>query len=70
MVDVDWRLFRHFGCLVNYFCNPQNKTYHALELLAAAQEDFLEAKANLQKALEIYVEFKDEYSAARSHGKY
>ncbi|HEY9795918.1 MAG TPA: hypothetical protein V6D30_09780, partial [Leptolyngbyaceae cyanobacterium] len=39
-------------------------TYGQLGLLAEAQEDYTEARVNLQKALEIYVEFKDEYLAA------
>ncbi|MFM2061999.1 MAG: hypothetical protein RLZZ507_1669 [Cyanobacteriota bacterium] len=32
-----------------------------LGLLAEAQEDYQEARVNLQKALDIYVEYKDEY---------
>lgn len=42
----------------------QALTYNCLGLLAEAQEDYAEARANLQKALEIFVEFKDEYNAA------
>jgi len=30
-------------------------------LFTKAQEDYTEARVNLQKALEIYVEYKDEY---------
>jgi hypothetical protein len=47
----------------------QASTYGQLELLAEAQEDHTEARANLQKALEIYVEYKDVYWLAL-HGKY
>jgi hypothetical protein len=42
----------------------QALTYNCLGLLAEAQEDYAGARANLQKALEIFVEFKDEYNAA------
>jgi tetratricopeptide (TPR) repeat protein len=37
--------------------------YHNLGLLAEAQEDYSEARANSEKALEIFVEYKDEYWA-------
>jgi hypothetical protein len=36
----------------------------AIGLLAEAQGDYAEARANTEKALEIFVEFKDEYQAA------
>ena len=39
----------------------QALTYHCLGTLAEAQEDYTEARTNLQTALEIYVESKDEY---------
>ncbi|WP_334311559.1 tetratricopeptide repeat protein [Dolichospermum circinale] len=39
----------------------QAKTYHCLGTLAEAQEDYTEARVNLQTALEIYIEYKDEY---------
>ncbi|MBP5976666.1 hypothetical protein HW132_29015 [Brasilonema sp. CT11] len=38
-------------------------TYAQLGLLAQAEENYVEARTNLQKALEIYVEYKDEYMA-------
>jgi tetratricopeptide (TPR) repeat protein len=42
----------------------QAGTYYRLGLLAEAQEDYAEARDNFQTALEIYVEYKDEYWAA------
>ena len=39
----------------------QAKTYHCLAILAETQEDYTEARTNLQTALEIYIEYKDEY---------
>lgn len=42
----------------------QASTYGQLGLLAEAQEDYTEARVNLQKALEIYIEYKDEYRCA------
>ncbi|MGB3421445.1 MAG: tetratricopeptide repeat protein [Dolichospermum sp.] len=39
----------------------QASTYHNLGTLAEAQEDYTEARTNLQKALEIFIEYKDEY---------
>jgi tetratricopeptide (TPR) repeat protein len=36
----------------------QARTYHGLGTLAEAQENYAEARVNLQKALEIYVEYK------------
>ena len=39
----------------------QASTYGQLGLLAEAQEDYTEARTNLQKALKIYIEYKDEY---------
>lgn len=38
-------------------------TYATLGLLAQAEEKYAEARANLQTALEIYVEYQDEYMA-------
>lgn len=38
-------------------------TYKQLGLFAQAQENYAEARANLQTALEIYVEYQDEYMA-------
>jgi hypothetical protein len=35
-----------------------------LGLLAEAEENYPEARANLQTALEIFVEYQDEYRAA------
>ena len=42
----------------------QASTYGQLGLLAEAQEDYAEARSNLQIALEIYVEYEDEYKAS------
>jgi tetratricopeptide (TPR) repeat protein len=39
----------------------QALTYHCLGTLAKVQEDHTEARVNLQKALEIYDEYKEEY---------
>ncbi|MFM6026627.1 MAG: tetratricopeptide repeat protein, partial [Dolichospermum sp.] len=39
----------------------QAKIYHCLGILAETQEDYTEARTNLQTALEIYIEYKDEY---------
>ncbi len=39
------------------------RTYGQLGLLAKAEENYAEARANLQTALEIYVEYQDEYMA-------
>ncbi|MBD2411100.1 hypothetical protein H6H01_10215 [Nostoc calcicola FACHB-3891] len=39
----------------------QALTYHALGTLAKAEENYAEARVNLLTALEIYVEYKDEY---------
>ncbi|MDZ8134243.1 MAG: tetratricopeptide repeat protein, partial [Nostoc sp. DedQUE04] len=38
-------------------------TYAVLGLLAQVQDNYVEARANLQTALEIYVEYQDEYMA-------
>jgi tetratricopeptide (TPR) repeat protein len=40
------------------------RTYHALGLLAEAEENYPEARANLHQALEIYLEYQDDYWAA------
>ncbi|WP_397326349.1 hypothetical protein [Nostoc sp. 2RC] len=42
----------------------QALTYHTLGTLALAEENYPEARVNLQTALEIYVEYKDEYWGA------
>ncbi|MEH2405999.1 hypothetical protein [Nostoc sp.] len=39
-------------------------TYHCLGTLAEAEENYAEARVNLQTALEIYVEYKEEYWGA------
>ncbi|MFN6182212.1 MAG: tetratricopeptide repeat protein [Dolichospermum sp.] len=39
----------------------QALTYHSLGTLAETQENYTEARTNLQTALEIYIEYKDEY---------
>ncbi|MBD2612999.1 hypothetical protein H6G94_17265 [Nostoc punctiforme FACHB-252] len=39
-------------------------TYHALGTLALAEENYPEARVNLQTALDIYVEYKDQYWGA------
>jgi len=41
----------------------QAKTYHCLGLLAEAQENYAEARVNLQTALEIFLEYQDDYWA-------
>lgn len=38
-------------------------TYHQLGLFAQAEGNYAEARANLQTALQIYVEYQDEYMA-------
>jgi len=42
----------------------QAGTYACLGTLAAAQEDYPQARANLQEALERFVEYQDKYRAA------
>ncbi|HAA26805.1 MAG TPA: hypothetical protein DCE56_02875, partial [Cyanobacteria bacterium UBA8553] len=42
----------------------QALTYYCLASLAQEQEDYPEARAYFQKALEIYAEYQDEYRGA------
>ncbi len=42
----------------------QASTYGQLGRLAEAEENYAEARVHLQTALEIYVEYKDEYWGA------
>ncbi|MEH2179713.1 tetratricopeptide repeat protein [Nostoc sp.] len=44
-------------------------THHNLGMVAQTQENYTEARANLQTALEIYVEYQDEYMATVTREK-
>ncbi|MEQ9484160.1 hypothetical protein [Coleofasciculus sp. F4-SAH-05] len=41
----------------------RSNAYGQLGLLAEAQENYTEARVNLQTALEIFIEYQDEYFA-------
>jgi hypothetical protein len=54
---------RH-GIIINKpWKSKSNLAIAALGTLAQAEENYAEARANLQTALEIYVEYQDEYWA-------
>ncbi|ARV60322.1 hypothetical protein BZZ01_18310 [Nostocales cyanobacterium HT-58-2] len=58
--------YKYFLCITTLAIEfgdrySQALTYHCLGTLAEEEENYAETRANLQKALEIYVEYKDEY---------